>query len=134
MQKLTDKMERHAGNVTALDFAILHFHFCILQFQLRIVFSQRAHGASKPADYAGPPSSRTSTRRNGSTSVTSPTVWKVPRSASFVTVAGLMSTQTVFTLAGSKLPTAMLCRVVAIIRQKVKPRTRSRILVSATSP
>src|SRR5713101_8261812 len=61
--------------------------------------------------------SSTSTRRNGSTSVTKPTDWNVPRSASFVTVAGLISTQTVFTDAGSKLPTAMECSVVAIIRQ-----------------
>jgi len=52
-------------------------------------------------------SSSTRTRRNGSTSVTKPIVWKVPRSASLVTVAGLMSTQTTLTRAGNRLPTAM---------------------------
>src|SRR5262245_28125348 len=47
----------------------------------------------------------TSARKKGSTSVTRPTVWKEPRSASLMTVEGLMSTQTTFTHAGSRLPT-----------------------------
>src|SRR5207245_8107515 len=48
-----------------------------------------------------------SSRRKDSTSVTRPRVWEEPRSASLVTTAGLMSTQTVFTTAGSRLPVAM---------------------------
>jgi hypothetical protein len=66
------------------------------------------------------PSARslTSSRKNGSASVTMPTVWMLPRSMSLVTVAGLMSTQATRTQAGSKLPTAMECSMVATIRQK----------------
>ena len=64
----------------------------------------------------------TSARRNGSTSVTRPTVWKLPRSLSLMTVEGLMSTQTTLTQAGSRLPTATECSVVAIIRQNVTSR------------
>ena len=66
-------------------------------------------------------SSAASDRRNGSASVTMPTVWMLPRSVSFVTVAGLMSTQATFTHAGSRLPTAIECSVVATIRQKPTP-------------
>ena len=39
----------------------------------------------------------------------------VPRSISFVTDAGLISTQTVFTFEGRQLPTAIECRRVATI-------------------
>ena len=44
-----------------------------------------------------------------------------------MTVDGLMSTQTTFTHAGSRLPTAIECSVVAIIRQNVTSRIRARI-------
>ena len=40
-------------------------------------------------------------------SLTSPTAWKVPQLASFATTAGLMSTQSLRTVAGSKFPTAI---------------------------
>ena len=59
--------------------------------------------------------------------MTRPTVWNVPRSLSLVTVAGLMSTQTTLTHAGSRLPVAIECRAVAIIRAKPTSRTDSRI-------
>src|SRR5660398_249724 len=49
------------------------------------------------------------------TSVTTPIACAVPRSMSFVTVAGSMSTQIVFTYEGSMFPTAMECNIVAII-------------------
>src|SRR5450756_575050 len=48
-----------------------------------------------------PSSSSASCSTNRPTSVTMPTVWKLPRSANLVTTAGLMSTQTVRTEAGS---------------------------------
>src|SRR5258708_4470534 len=51
--------------------------------------------------------SSTRARRNGSASVTTPTVWWLPRSASLVTVAGLMSTHATLTQAGKRLPTAI---------------------------
>ena len=54
-------------------------------------------------------------------SVTRPTAWKVPRSASFVTTPGLMSTQSVFTVAGSRFPTAIECNIVPIIIAIVTP-------------
>src|SRR3954447_21166599 len=47
--------------------------------------------------------------RKSPTSVTTPTAWPVPRSLTFVGTAGLMSTQTIRTHAGSMLPTAMEC-------------------------
>ena len=50
--------------------------------------------------------------RNNPTSVTRPIVWLDPRSASFVTTAGLMSTQITLTHAGSMLPTPMPCSIV----------------------
>src|SRR5262249_6316700 len=49
--------------------------------------------------------------RKRPTSVTTPTVCIEPRSASFVTTAGLMSTQTTRTHEGSMLPTPMLCNI-----------------------
>src|SRR5262249_37709066 len=72
-------------------------------------------------------SSVTNARKKGSASVTMPMVWWLPRSASFVTVAGLISTQVTFTQAGSKLPVAMACKAVATIRAKPTPRMCSRI-------
>ena len=54
--------------------------------------------------------------------MTMPTVWMLPRSVSLVTVAGLMSTQATLTQAGSRLPVAIECSIVAIIRQKPTPR------------
>jgi hypothetical protein len=50
----------------------------------------------------------TSRLRNRPTSVTTPTLSMEPRSASFVTTAGLISTQTSRTPAGVMLPTPML--------------------------
>ena len=49
-------------------------------------------------------------------------VWNVPRSLSLVTVAGLMSTQTTLTHAGSRLPVAIECSAVAI--SSAKPTSR----------
>src|SRR4249919_3044111 len=46
-------------------------------------------------------------RRNSPTSVTMPMVCDDPRSASLVTTAGLMSTETIFTHDGSMFPTPM---------------------------
>ena len=61
--------------------------------------------------------SRSASRcRNRPTSVTTPTVWAEPRSESFVTTAGLMSTQTTRTQDGSMLPTPMLCSIDDSIR------------------
>ena len=77
--------------------------------------------------------SSTKARKNGATSVTRLTVWNEPRSASLMAVEGLMSTQTTRTQEGSRLPTAIECSVVAIIRQKVTPRSFSRISCCATS-
>src|SRR2546427_626265 len=51
---------------------------------------------------------RASSRKKDSTSVTRPIDCQLPRSASLVTTAGLMSTQTVRTPAGSMMPVAML--------------------------
>ena len=48
-------------------------------------------------------------------------VWNVPRSLSLVTVAGLMSTQTTLTQAGSRLPVAIECSAVAIRSAKPTP-------------
>ena len=50
--------------------------------------------------------------RNKPTSVTRPIVCDDPRSASFVTTAGLMSTQITGTQAGSMLPTPIPCSIV----------------------
>ena len=44
-----------------------------------------------------------------------PSVWCEPRSVSFVTELGLMSTQTVLHEAGSRLPTAIECSSVQTI-------------------
>ena len=49
--------------------------------------------------------------KNRPTSVTSPIVCDDPRSASFVTTAGLMSTHTTGTQAGSMLPTPIPCSI-----------------------
>ena len=64
-----------------------------------------------------PSSSSASCSTNSPTSVTTPIVWKLPRSASLVTTAGLMSTHTVCTAAGSRLPVAIECSMVESIRQ-----------------
>jgi len=47
--------------------------------------------------------------------VTTPIAWVEPRSASLVTAAALMSTQTSGTEAGSRLPVAMECSMDATI-------------------
>src|SRR5206468_10116942 len=91
---------------------------------------RRGH-RSAPPDGSWTPSSVARLRRNGSTSVTRPTVWNVPRSLSLVTVAGLMSTETTLTQAGSRLPVAIECRAVAIIRAKPTPRIARRIVACA---
>ena len=57
----------------------------------------------------------------GSMSVTNPIAWKVPRSVSFVTTDGLISTQIVLTLAGRRFPTAIECNIVPIIMAMVTP-------------
>ena len=49
--------------------------------------------------------------RKSPTSVTTPTVCIDPRSLSFVTTAGFMSTHTTRTQEGSMLPTPMLCSI-----------------------
>src|SRR3989338_5572732 len=76
---------------------------------------------------------RVSSRRNDSVSETMPMPWNVPRSASFVTTAGLMSTQTVFTVAGSRLPVAMACSVEASMSERPVPSTCRRIASCALS-
>ena len=48
---------------------------------------------------------------NRPTSVTMPSAWWLPRSASLVTTAWLMSTQNVSMPAGRMLPVAMPCSV-----------------------
>src|SRR6266545_4771654 len=65
---------------------------------------------------------RASSRKNDSTSVTSPIDCQLPRSASLVTTAGLMSTQTVRTPAGSMLPVAMEWSIVDSRRAMRTPR------------
>src|SRR5207237_1942105 len=57
----------------------------------------------------------TSSRRKESTSVTRPMLCQLPRSASLVTTAGFMSTQTVCTAAGRRLPVAIECSIVESI-------------------
>src|SRR5438067_1064816 len=57
----------------------------------------------------------------------------LPRSVNFVTVAGLMSTHATLTHAGSRLPVAIECSIVATIRQKPTPRIISRICDWASS-
>src|SRR5207302_32051 len=64
-------------------------------------------------------SAATSSRRNDSTSVTRPTDCQDPRSLSLVTTAGLMSTQTVRVLAGSRLPVAIECSIVESISARL---------------
>src|SRR5205814_721752 len=73
-------------------FCLLSLVFCLLSFV-----------------YCNAPASR---RRNNPTSVTMPIVCDEPRSASLVTTAGLMSTQTRRTHAGSILPTPIPCSIV----------------------
>src|SRR5438552_14295452 len=58
------------------------------------------------------PSLAASWCRNKPTSVTIPSVCAEPRSASFVTTAGLMSTHTTRTQLGSMLPTPIECSIV----------------------
>src|SRR4029453_12182497 len=65
-----------------------------------------AAAAPGPAQRAGA-SSSVRAPRNRPTSVTTPVAWAEPRSASLVTVAGLMSTHTSGTDAGSRLPVAI---------------------------
>ncbi len=60
-------------------------------------------------------------------SVTMPTACALPRSASLVTVAGLMSTQTSGTDAGRMFPVAIECSIVATMTQKPTPGSSSRI-------
>ena len=67
----------------------------------------------------------TSRLRNNPTSVTMPTDSSEPRSASFVTVAGLMSTDTSGTDAGRMLPVAIECSIEATMI--AKPTTTPRI-------
>src|SRR5690242_6422064 len=65
--------------------------------------------------------------RNSSTSVTSPIACAVPRSAILVTTAGLMSTATQRTAAGSRLPVAMAWSMEAAITATATPRTAWRM-------
>src|SRR5579871_1218882 len=57
------------------------------------------------------PRSAQSSLRKPSTSMTRPMAWKLPRSESLVTTAGLISTHTVVTPADSRLPVAMPCSI-----------------------
>ncbi len=70
-------------------------------------------------------SASASVRRNRPTSVTMPMAWPEPRSASFVTTAGLMSTQMVRTQAGIMLPVAMECSMVESMITSEAPRAIS---------
>ena len=70
--------------------------------------------------------------KNVPASETIPMACVVPRSISFVTEAGLMSTHTVFTPEGRQLPTAIECRRVATIRTILHPGICLRISSCAT--
>src|SRR5439155_9924697 len=74
-----------------------------------------------------------SSRRNSPTSVTMPRAWWLPRSASLVTTAWLMSTQYVSTPAGSRLPVAMAWSVEASMRATVTPGTSARMASAAAT-
>src|SRR5437899_5751626 len=63
--------------------------------------TRQMHARTAPRLHPPLSSSATSERRNGSASETMPTVCVLPRSISFVTVAGLMSMQATRTQAGS---------------------------------
>src|SRR5207253_178676 len=76
---------------------------------------------------------RASSRKNDSTSVTSPTDCQLPRSASLVTTAGLMSTHTVRTPAGSMLPVAMECSIVESIKAMRTPPSAARMRLCAST-
>src|SRR5687768_4701431 len=76
----------------------------------------------------GPASSKLLRRRssrfkNNPTSVTTPYDSNEPRSLNFVTTAGLMSTQTIFTPAGVMLPTPMEWSIDDSIRIMSAPRS-----------
>src|SRR2546427_495252 len=88
-------------------------------------FSSLPHGPACRVLYPWRPVSmtRASSRKNDSTSVTRPIDCQLPRSASLVTTAGLMSTHTVRTPAGSMLPVAMECSMVESISAMRTPRT-----------
>ena len=60
-------------------------------------------------------------------SVTMPIAWALPRSASLVTVAGLMSTATSGIDAGRMLPVAIECSIVATMMAKPTFRNCPRI-------
>src|SRR5713226_5479909 len=68
-------------------------------------------------------SASASSLKNSSTSVTRPAAWKLPLSASFVTTAGLISTTTVRTVEGSRLPVAMACSIEATMMAISTPCT-----------
>src|SRR6266850_6592053 len=95
--------------------------------------------ADKQVGHPFQPTVRARSRRNDAASITRPTAWKVPRSASLVGTAGLTSTQTVGTLAGSRLPVATAWRVVATSRARPTPGKAARIaawacIVSVMTP
>src|SRR5689334_7859324 len=69
--------------------------------------------ADQQAGHPFQPRFRARSRRNDAASITSPTAWNVPRSASLVGTAGFTSTQTVGVVAGRRLPVAIECSVVA---------------------
>src|SRR5207237_93794 len=89
----------------------------------------RAQGRSVQQIYS---SASTSSLKNNSASVTTAAAWKLPRSASLVTTAGLMSTTTVRTVEGSRFPVAMACNMEAIISAISTPFTSLRILRCAS--
>src|SRR5579872_5964744 len=91
-------------------------HVCMPVF-----YPPRIDQPSRPAGDAGvggstsTSSAAQSSRKNAAASVTRPIVWNEPRSESFVTLAGLMSTFTTRTVAGSMFPTAIECSSVQIM-------------------
>src|SRR5205807_5228667 len=86
---------------------------------------RRAHEVSVTPREGHPQRCSASRPRKRPTSVTIPRAWWLPRSASLVTTAWLMSTQYVSTPAGSRLPVAMAWRVDASMRATVMSGTRA---------
>src|SRR4029453_399037 len=88
--------------------------------------ARRLPPAAAPRPCQRGTSSSANAPRNRPTSVTTPVAWAEPRSASLVTVDGLMSTQTSGTEAGSRLPVAIEWSMDATIRADPTPPGRER--------
>src|SRR4029453_5442075 len=88
--------------------------------------ARRLPPAAAPRPCQRGTSSSANAPRNRPTSVTTPVAWAEPRSASLVTVDGLMSTQTSGTEAGSRLPVAIEWSMAATIRADPTPPGRER--------